>query len=397
MNLIKSIDFLGNEPKVYIFKRNLYKTFLGGLLSIITAAAIGSFTLYFITIAFSRQQVNLLSSQTTKFNKSLDLGNIPFLLFPANKDGVFFNTSVVYPVLQLWSYPHKSQGSVKITNVPLKQCETSDLTGYNDLFADFTNLNSYYCMNKAGLNLTIFGDYGDINNGYSKLHINIAKCTNDSIYNINPDKQGCLAQDKIDGLLGNYPLHLYLTYPDYEIDFQNLTNPFRPYIKTEDFLISYMSKNAYIYYFKRAFINSDFGYVFEDTHQQYSYQYDSMLSLTLMGSTLYVPEGYGLIMITLSSIADIHSRSYIKLQSMVANVGGVINFIYLLAKIIVGYISNKTILLEYVNYSSRDYKPSTDIKPNGDQQLSKISIKASENTGTYAINTRPVVVPFNLK
>jgi hypothetical protein len=396
MNLILSTDFLGSEPKTYIFKKDLYKTFLGGLLSIITAAAIASFSLYFIAIAFERQQINLLSSQTTKFNKSLDLGNIPFLFFPANKDGVFFNTSVVYPVIQLWSYPSKSQGSVKMTNVPLKQCDTSDLMGYNDLFVDFPNLNSYYCMNKAGLNLTLFGDYGDINNGYSKLQFYIAKCKNDSIYNINPDRQGCLPEDKINEYLGKLPLHLYTTYPDYEIDFQNLTNPFRPYIKTEDLLFSYLSKNTYIYYLKRTFINSDFGYVFEDTRQQHSYQYDSMQSLTLMGSTVYVPEGYGVIIFTLSSIADIHSRSYTKLQSMVANVGGVINFIYLLAKIIVGYISNKALLLEYVNYNSCDYKPSTEIKPNGDQQFTKIGIKPSENTGSYAINTRSVV-PFNLK
>jgi hypothetical protein len=46
-------------------------------------------------------------------------------------------------------------------------------------------------------------------------------------------------------------------------------------------------------------------------------------------------------MVTLSSKADVHSRSYIKLQSMAANIGGAINFIYLIAKIIVGYVSDK--------------------------------------------------------
>jgi hypothetical protein len=125
-------------------------------------------------------------------------------------------------------------------------------------------------MNKAGLNLTVYGDCGDTIKGYSKLHVYIAKCRNDSIYNINPDRQGCLRQTKIDEFLGTLPLNLYIMYPDYDIDFQNLTNPFRPYIKTEDFLISYLSMNTYIYiyYFKRTFINSDFGFVFEENHQQ---------------------------------------------------------------------------------------------------------------------------------
>jgi hypothetical protein len=142
MNLIQSIDFLGNEPKAYIFKKDLYKTFLGGLLSILTAIAVASFSLYFITTAFTRQQINLLTSETSKFEKNIDLGNIPILFFPANKNGIFFNTSVVYPVVQYWSYPSNSQGNAKIVNVPMKQCEASDLMGW-DLFADLPNLNSY--------------------------------------------------------------------------------------------------------------------------------------------------------------------------------------------------------------------------------------------------------------
>jgi hypothetical protein len=375
--LIKSIDFLGNEPKLFIFKKNLYQTFLGGLISLLTTLTIISFSLYFITAAFTRQQVSLLSSQTTKFNKSLDLGNIPILFFPADKGGVFFNTSVAYPILQFWSYPSKSEGTVKITNVPLKQCETSDLMDYKDLFADVPNLNSYYCMNKAGLNLTVYGDYGDINNGYSKLTVYIAKCKNDSIYNINPNKQGCLPQAKIDEFLGTLPLHLYTIFPDYEIDFQNLTSPFKPYIKTDDFLFSYLSMNTYMQFLRRTFITSDLGFVFEEPYQQFSYQSESIQSLTLMGSTFNVPEAYGVIIFSLSSKADIHNRSYIKLQSLVANVGGVVNFIYLLAKIIVNYISTKTLLLEYVN-SRSDFKPSTDVTKLNAEQMSNINIKLSD-------------------
>jgi hypothetical protein len=79
MELITSADFLGNQPKTYLFKKDQYKTFVGGFLSILTALAITSSSLYFITIAFTRQQVNLLSSQTTKFDKRLDTGKIPIL------------------------------------------------------------------------------------------------------------------------------------------------------------------------------------------------------------------------------------------------------------------------------------------------------------------------------
>jgi hypothetical protein len=219
MNVIKNIDFLGNEPQTFIFKKNLYQTYLGGCFSILTTLALLTFSLYFISIAFQRQQVNLLSSQTTKFEKKLNLSSIPFLFFPANMNGVLYNTSVVYPVIQYWDYSAELKCSVKVTTLPLKQCDMSDLEGYETLFKNFSDLGSHYCMNKKGINLTLLGDYGDITNGYSKLHVYVAKCRNDSIYNPNPGRQGCLPQDQIDKILTSLPLHFYTTFPDYEIDF----------------------------------------------------------------------------------------------------------------------------------------------------------------------------------
>jgi hypothetical protein len=186
MNLITSLDFLGNQPEFYIFKKDLYKAFIGGCLSIITAIAIASLSLYFIITAFSRQQVNLLSSETSNYDKRLDLSNVPILFSPANKGGVLFNTSMAYPVFQYWTFPAKSKGAVNVTTIPYKKCNMSDIADYEDLFAEVPNLSSYYCMNKAGLNLTLSGDYGDINNGYSKMMVYMAKCRNDSILNPNP-------------------------------------------------------------------------------------------------------------------------------------------------------------------------------------------------------------------
>jgi hypothetical protein len=394
MELITSADFLGNQPKTYLFKKNQYKTSFGGFLSILTALAITSSSLYFITIAFTRQQINLLSSQTTKFDKKLDLTKIPFLFFPANTAGSP-NTSVIYPVFQFWAYPPKSKGVVNITNIPFKQCDNSDLNGYEDLFVDFSNLNSYYCMNKSGLNLTIYGDYGDIVNGYSKLQVYIAKCRNGSIYNPNPNRQGCLPQDKIDSIISSVPLQIYTTFPDYEIDFQNSTNPYLSYLRTESFLISSQAMNTYAYFLKLSFINSDFGFVFEETEKLSSYQADTMQSVTLLGSNYYVSEGYGCIIFALSSKADMHYRSYFKLQSLVANVGGVINFIYLLAKLIISYISNKSLLLEFVNHRC-DYKSEDVLRP--DIEHSNINLRHSvDNTSSPDKILKTNVIPFKMQ
>jgi hypothetical protein len=390
MNLVASVDFLGNEPKTYIFKKDLYKTSVGGCLSILTAIAIISLSLYFITLAFARQQVNLLSSQTTRFEKSLDLNNVPMLFSPTNKDGVLFNTSIVYPVIQYWAYPPKGKGVLNVTTIPFKQCDINDLYGYKDLFVDFP-ISNYYCMNRAGLNLTLTGDNGDTVNGYSKINVYIAKCRNDSIYNPNPNRQGCQPQDKIDAFVTSLPVILYITYPNYEIDFQNITNPYIPYIRTESFIFSTQSMNNFIYYLKRTFITSDFGYVFEDKQQIYSYQSDIMQATSNLGTSYFVSEAFGVFQLALSSKADMHSRSYTKLQSLVANVGGVVNFIYLLAKLLVGYVANKSLLLEYVNNRCN-------FKPASMESLSNINIGVSmDNMASAASNIHAQVVPFKFQ
>jgi hypothetical protein len=394
MNLITSIDFLGNEPKTFIFKKNLHQTFLGGCLSIITALVITSLSLYFISMAFSRHQVDLLSSQTTRFEKSLNLTNIPILFSPANKDGVLFNTSVVYPVFQYWTFPPKAEGAVKVTNIPFKQCGMSDVIGYEDLFANFPDLQSFYCLNKVGLNLTLSGDNGDINNGYAKINVYVAKCKNDSIYNPNPNRQGCMPQDKLDVIVTSAPIILYLTFPDYEIDFQNLTNPYIPYIRTENFIFATQAMNSYLYYLKQTFITSDYGFVLEDKVKIGSYQSDTMQSVTSLGSAYFVQEAFGVFQLALSSKADMHNRSYIKLQSLVANIGGVVNFIYLLAKILVSYVAEKSLLIEYVN-NRCNYKPS-EVKNPG--QLSAINLRVSENNvGGIISNIQPQVIQFKIQ
>jgi hypothetical protein len=356
MKFIKTIDFLGNEPKTFLFKKDLYQTYLGGFFSIITSLATCALCLYFIIIAIKRQDVNLITSQTTRFNKTLDLNNIPFLFYPANYKGVLYNSSVLYPVFQYWDYSAENKGNAKIANLPVKQCDASDIAGYEELFKNIPNLSDYYCMNRTGVNMTLFGEYGDITNGYSKIHIYVGKCKNDSIYNINPGRKGCLSQETIDAMLTVLPIHFYLSFPDYEIDFQNVTDPYIPYIKTEDFVMSYLAMNTYFYYFRRTFVTSDFGVVFEDPQTLTKYQFDLNIPTTLIGSAFSVTEGYGMIAIALSSRADIHSRSYMKLQDLIANIGGIVNLIYLFGKFLTNYVTDKSLLLEYINYRLSDYK-----------------------------------------
>jgi hypothetical protein len=348
MKILSSIDILGNEPQTFIFSKTRYKTNFGGIISILTIGAILTLTLYFLVLFFTRKQMNLISSQTTTFNRTLDLSSIPLLFVPSTNNGVQYNSTVMYPVIQLWNYYPEAHGTVNITNIPYKHCEESDIAGYEPLFVGF-NISNYYCLDKKGVNLTLFGMNGDVGNGYSKLQFYIAKCTNGSSLNPNVNKNSCMSSSQIDTVLSGTPLHLYLTYPDTNINHENVTEPSFSYLKTEDFNFPLLAMVRYSYIFKNTYIHSDFGYVFDDNEQKMSFQYDSSTSFMLLGSTFNIKEAYGLLSFQLSQKADIHVRSYTKLQSLLANIGGVVNFVYLVAKILVRYVTQKMLDLDFVN------------------------------------------------
>jgi hypothetical protein len=350
MEILKSIDFLGDEPQTYIFKMTRYKTYFGGFMSMSAILIIISLSLYFSIEVFSRTHLNLISSQTTTFTKSLQFGDIPVLFLAANINGVAYNTSVIYPVFQMWNFYAENNGSPTVINAPYRQCESDDLKGYEASFTGFKNLQQYMCLDKKISNLTLFGEYGDIVKGYSRLQVYVAKCTNNSALNPNADKQNCMSDSQIDTILGRNPVHIYIVYPDNNIDFKDTANTFNTYLKTEDFIFPLLALNRYLYYIKRTFVQSDYGFVFEDFSEISSYQYDRTESSLFIGSSFVVKEAIGLITFSLSQKADLHIRSYNKLQSLMANIGGFVNFIYIVARLIVHYISSKSLLLKYVNY-----------------------------------------------
>jgi hypothetical protein len=387
MELIQSIDFLGKEPHVYIFNQRRYKTLFGGCMSILATLAIASLSLYFIINALMRKQVNVISNETQQFNKTLGFSEIPFLYYPADLKGVLYPANIAYPVFQYWAYFKEKKGNVTIIDLPARRCNLKDVAGYEDLFVNFPNLQSYWCPEKPN-NLTLFGNYGDIVNGYAKYHAYISPCTNGSIYNPNADRNACASPEVIAASLTKVPLHFYTTYVDHDIDFQNQTHPFVPYIKTEDFSMTFQNKNSYVYYIKKLYIESDMGLVFEDPVTVDKYTAQLVQSITLAGSNYFVPEAFGLFLVALHDKANMHKRSYLKLQALAANVGGVMNFILIFAQFITAYVSGKQLLLDIVNHRI-DVKGGSDLGGNS----MKGGDMSRNNLTSLKLNNYTQVVP----
>jgi hypothetical protein len=344
--LLTYIDYLGKDARIYIYGSDRYKTKLGGVFSILASIAIFSLSLYFAISVLTRQQMNLVSSKTDSFTKSLSLDTTPILFSSKNVKGESIPLNVSYLIIQMWNYYAESHGALSVTSYNVKQCDSSDIQGYESLFQNF-KLSDYMCINRTNVNITVFGSNGDVTDGYSKLQIYPAMCVNGSALNPNNDKNNCLSNNDITSALQTYKL--YMIYPDILINFDNTTDPFIPYVRTDEFTFPLEANYKYMYNFKKAILNTDLGFVFEDNKKDEIFQYDKVSNIAFFSTKFNIEGSYGLVSITLSEKADTHSRSYVKLQALVANIGGVVNFIMILAKFIVEFVTKKLLLLSYVN------------------------------------------------
>jgi hypothetical protein len=168
MKYLDHIDFLGVSPYMYIFRSRTYKTPFSNILSIISFITICTISFEFVTNLISRQQIYLVSGRSDDFEQSLNLNETPLLLYAATLNGNIFNTSVYYPIVQLWTYYPKMAGTPNITDLPLKPCGASDFGNYTSLFKDMKIYN-HMCVDRTGVNFTLYGKPGDYIKGYSKL------------------------------------------------------------------------------------------------------------------------------------------------------------------------------------------------------------------------------------
>jgi hypothetical protein len=305
MSMLKSFDFLGIQPQFYISSQDMYKTKIGATISIVAFFLIMALSCYFTLMVLNREQLSLVSSTTDQFDKTLDLNKIPIVVKGLKTTGDPIELNSVYPILQFWDLKPEFQGKPNITNIPFHICQAEDFEGYEDMFKDFVGSKSAYCLNRTGFNLTIYGANGDIVNGYSKMNFYLARCTNGTISNPNADKNSCRTKEDIDSILQSISIRLYFSFPDNIINFNNFTNPFSSYLRTEEFTLTLGANYKYMYYIKKVIVHSDFGFVFEDTQQVSSFQYERTDAVVFLNSGFTVKEAFGLLSSSLVRLINI--------------------------------------------------------------------------------------------
>lgn len=345
-DVIKNFDIFQKKPRLYLSGKDTFPTKYGivtGTLTLITSFA---FIFYFIVDYYQRNNINLIQRSIIDQQPRFDFNSSPFIFSLQNFQGQILKPSHYYFNLYMFYYKLENKGASVKVNLDLEKCNINKHFGnYTYLFESF-DLEYYYCM-KPGQetkNMTVYGNFGDMQKGYTFVNLYVSKCKNGSMYNT--DILTCADQTEIDDLLDK-TIYLRLAHVDFDI-FHNKKDPIVPILRTDALQITTKFNPRIYYNMKNVVYRTDNGILGENFEEIHFTSYDKFSNILSINPFL-IPESFSLFSLLVSPIGNNYTRSYIKLQTLMANIGGVVNALIIIMKFVSFSISNKIIMAYQIN------------------------------------------------
>jgi hypothetical protein len=358
-NLIIKADNIGLEPTFTFQSHKRYKTLIGGILSIFLYFLFIGGMLYFGRDLYERSSPMLVSSSSLNPKAAplaLTPTNFPFYI--ALEDSAnnlnYFKDNTIYTMqtfLRTQKRVKDANGLVtlQVQSIPITMVNC-DLNYHFEGLQDKYNSTTYqlaYCI-APEQNVTIQGDFPD--DQFNFLQVNFYQCTNTTTVT------NCKPQSVIDKSIRNTYVTInygfYLMRPN---DFQSPMERIKQEYFTTVSNVGFKQINVYL---KRILFSTDSGIVFEDKQLDTYNQIDRIQEL----ATNVIPnpgERLFNIGIRMSYSEDSVFRSYLKLQTVIANVGGLFKFFSMVFEMAVILLTRNSYYLELINENFRinDTKP----------------------------------------
>ena len=262
----KSINIYGVPFSIKYKNENTYTSIIGVLLSIFSILFLTGFSIYFLCELINHSSFSVLTCNDRKKFHSINLSNIPIMfgLLDTNSKLLSINQEIFS--LSVWiktlNPVNNSFSNINFTRIEIESCLNSE---YIKLYPDMKqyNLEKYLCI-KPNQNIEILGRYGDSINGFHSLNVYFGHCSSEECIKNN--------LDDINRILFNS--YLSVIYLSDVIDHFNYHEPLQKKFRSENFEITPLSFNKYIYYFSSLTYMSDNGLIFNKYKNYYSYFFD---------------------------------------------------------------------------------------------------------------------------
>ena len=326
MKIIKKLDYLSHKVTLTMNDKGEigYKTFIGGLLSLISFFLSIFCGGYFLIRMFHRKDLSVVYS--TQMNPFVNLSyshHLPFLLRVSDTNSLPYDEDerLYYITSSVWfggSNDTSLSGSAAQTSQSLNisKCDinlhfTDEFKPY---FQDFANLSSYYCIMPRNYSQTIYGLYGNYY-PFSFYSFTFRYCKNTTennnyCYSLEENKEK-LRSPYLDVILVDYTMNSLNHKKVNEIS-----------VRKERYELSVkLYKRIWLYLENIKFI-IDNGYIFTSNQYEYFHRFDSV---RIDPSIISETSTYFSTLTILNSVnSSIYNKSYTKFQDYIAIIGGLV-------------------------------------------------------------------------
>ena len=417
MNYIKSTlikcDAYGTDFHFYVNHHKKYKTIYGGILTIITIILLIISIIVFGGNFFLKKNPTITSSSVNGNYSIINLKNekvlIAFRLEDLNGNFMDF-TNKIYPMIYYYSRDIDNN-SVSYRSSDNGQYLSYHICNDSDYENDF-NLTQYYghlfCIDWNNKN---FGGYWD-NNFLFYFEIRLYYCKDGKSYTKN--NTNCTSLETLSKLFDlDNPMLFSLYYPIYDFNSNSFKNPLVKSYKNYFYYLSHKLQKIDRLFIEQLILKDDRGWIYQKNNytsvwgvqkiiSDYSYYTEEELLKENSSSLFYTMNIY----MTKESI--FYSRFYIKIQEVIAIVGGLIGFCSSIIKIISNFINGKMIkvriidhLFDFDNYESQkkvtffknnknlnleNTNESLDLNNNFDNNVKITANFMKKNTTNFSVN-----------
>lgn len=383
--LMKCLDIYGSELPIFYKGDKIYKTKLGGFLTILSSIICFTLILVYFFDLFSRSKFSIIVSNKLNYNEEIDFSNIPILFSIADLNGNLLDLNEKYFTIEPYVYSifidyesGKNNIQFKKRKIDFDRCDKiQNKTLINQFYPDF-NLTQYFCLN-PDQDLIISGRYGDLIHGNKAIRIYINRPKD-----FKPGLQS-------PGDLPMSELKLHFFYVHNRIDqFQKGTKAIYFEVQSEIFDLSIRYMKKYYLTFEKGYYTIDNGYVFVEkkTHPFYQFEEYRMDFDTGNNHTMSIEEpSFGYIAIHASENTILYSKSYVKLTSVLANLGGLIHILIQAFYYLNYFISNNIMEIDILTNLSIQENIQMNSTSNTQILTSSLNLQSKCNTNSNSSNT----------
>ena len=382
-DFFQTINIYGLPFPLRYKKSEKYTTFSGIFLTLLTFILVIVIVIMYSLDFINRTGFSLMTNFIPLNKKTLfDFSKTPFMIgfvnwqrryqslnssylsltFDRNVHNIFINDQGVYEMKRI------------STSIILQKCDPKIHFIQNNSFMYEFDYTKFLCA-LPGQNLSFGGRFGDNINGYDILEIHLNKCENSSDNN----SIICESEENIYNYINNSYLEIiFLT----EItEHNNYANPIIKYVRNELYVIAKGVTKRYYHYFTIGSYISDNGLFFKKNHffELFETDYTRLDFVKEEDQEYYSSSALLEVVLTCTDKKKVYTRTYVKIQDVMRNIGGFIDLIYLIFQFICTYLSKKRMLLDIINHIILEDKYEKTVNGKSSTIINNLNIDFSSN------------------